>query len=310
MPLAHAPSNNPFTPDFCVASRLVSRPCWYSCVWTNLHFNVLQLLLFPVIPWNASIFNVRGVVIRSGEKNKPTVVKPPACCPLAGTVIVRPVVMVPVWGAELHPVVAAEAVRGGAGVIPQVQAVVIALPVNFKRLILRVNPAAVVIVQIHSKLVKSLVWNKENVVVSEPEFLGHLTEALPVGLPASVEVEAAVSAPHEHRPASRRGVHVTVHGYRTVCVERRDVVNPTRPVTGVVQSTTVCKTRNKSQTRSRSRYNLGGKMGVGETTPKGYCLCNSHCSHLSGKLCGSCQKDCDFLMNRIFFMHEWTSMER
>ena len=91
-----------------------------SGVWPNLHFNVFQLLLFPVIPRDATVFDVSSVVIWPGEKYEPAVVEPPAGRPFPGTVVVRPVIVVPVRGAELHPIVAAESIGGGARVVADV----------------------------------------------------------------------------------------------------------------------------------------------------------------------------------------------
>ncbi len=206
----------------------------------NLHFDVHQLLLFPLIPGNPSGLHISAVVVGSSEKHKPAVVEPPAGRPLACAVVVRPVVVVPVWSAELHAVVTAEAVRSRARVVPHVQSVVVSLSVNLERLVLGVDATPVEVEEVHAHLVVTLIGHEEEVVVAEPEVLGDLTEALAVGPPAAVERERGIGAAQDGRPAAGGRVHVAVDRDRAVGVEQRHVVDAACAVPRVVQPTAVC----------------------------------------------------------------------
>ena len=180
-------------------------------VRSDLHLDSGELFALPVVPRDAAVPDVGVVVVGPVEQGEPAVVVPPPPQPLPRAVGVGPPVIVTVDGAEHHAVVAVERVLGAALEAAHLQPVLVALALHLERLVQAVHAVPVKVPQVDAQLVELLVGDEEDVVVSQPVFVGDLAEAALVLVPRSGEVHLPVLPPLEHEPATRGRVHVAPH---------------------------------------------------------------------------------------------------
>ena len=121
-------------------------------VRSYFHLRFPELLGLPVVPRYPAVLDVGVVVVRTVQDDKPAVVEPPSCAPLAGTVVVGGPVVVLVVGAEGDPVVVGQSVGGRARVVRHVELVVVPRPADVEVKILSIHTTTVEIPQVSSQL--------------------------------------------------------------------------------------------------------------------------------------------------------------